>query len=52
MSPSPEWQVLLDKKFSHRHGFVCLAGLAEQTRDHFVALFIGCALYMQEKACP
>ncbi len=39
------------KKLSHGHCFVCLAGLAEQTRDHFVALFVGCALYLQEKAC-
>lgn len=39
------------KKLSHGHCFVCLAGLAEQTRDHFVALFVGCALYLQEKTC-
>lgn len=39
------------KKLSHGHCFVCLAGLAEQTKDHFVALFVGCALYLQEKAC-
>jgi DDE superfamily endonuclease len=39
------------KKLSHGHCFVCLAGLAEQTRDQFVALFVGCALYLQEKAC-
>jgi hypothetical protein len=39
------------KKLSHGHCFVCLAGLAEQSRDHFVALFVGCALYLQKKAC-
>jgi DDE superfamily endonuclease len=39
------------KKLSHGHCFVSLAGLAEQTCDHFVALFVGCALYLQEKAC-
>lgn len=39
------------KKLSHGHCFVCLAGLAEQTGDHFVALFVGCALYLQQKAC-
>jgi DDE superfamily endonuclease len=39
------------RRLSHGHSFVCLAGLAEQTRDHFVALFVGCALYLQEKAC-
>lgn len=39
------------KKLSHGHCFVCLAGLAEQTRDHFVALFVGGALYLQAKAC-
>jgi hypothetical protein len=39
------------KKLSHGHCFVCLAGLAEQTKDHFVALFVGCALYLQAKAC-
>jgi len=39
------------KKLTHGHCFVCLAGLAEQTRDHFVSLFLGCALYMQAKAC-
>ena len=36
---------------THGHCFVCLAGLAEQTRDHFVSLFLGCALYVQEPAC-
>jgi hypothetical protein len=39
------------KKLTHGHCFVCLAALAEQTRDHFVALFLGCALYVPEKAC-
>jgi hypothetical protein len=39
------------RKLSHGHCFVCLAGLAQQTGEHFVALFIGCALYVQEKAC-
>lgn len=40
------------RQLSHGHCWVCLAGLAEQTRDHFVALFLGAALYVQEKACP
>src|SRR6266571_3514519 len=39
------------KKLTHGHCFVCLAGLAEQTPDHFVSLFLGCALYVQEKVC-
>jgi hypothetical protein len=39
------------KHLSHGHCLVCLAGLAEQTSDHFVALFVGCALYLQKKAC-
>lgn len=39
------------KKLTHGHCFVCLAGLAEQTQDHFVALFVGCALYVQQKVC-
>jgi hypothetical protein len=39
------------KKLTHGHCFVCMAGLAEQTRGHYVALFLGCALYVQEKAC-
>jgi len=39
------------KKLSHGHCFVCLAGLAEQSCDHFVALFVSAALYVQEKAC-
>ena len=39
------------KQLSAGHCFVCVAGLAEQTREHFVALFLGAALYVQEKAC-
>jgi DDE superfamily endonuclease len=39
------------RKLTHGHCFVCLAGLAEQTRDHFVSLFVGCALYVQAQAC-
>jgi hypothetical protein len=39
------------KQLSFGHCFVCLAGLAEQTCDHGVALFLGCALYVPEKAC-
>jgi hypothetical protein len=39
------------RHLTHGHCFVCLAGIAEQTRDHFVALFVGCALYVQQKAC-
>lgn len=39
------------RQLSHGHCWVCLAGLAEQTRDHFVALFVSAALYVQEQAC-
>jgi hypothetical protein len=39
------------KHLTHGHCFVCLAGLAEQTTDHFVSLFLGGALYVQEKVC-
>jgi hypothetical protein len=39
------------KRLSHGHCFVCLALLAEQSKDHFVALFIRAALYVQKKAC-
>jgi DDE superfamily endonuclease len=39
------------RKLTHGHCWVCLAGLAEQSGDHFVALFVGCALYLQAKAC-
>ncbi len=40
------------RHLSHGHCWVCLAGLAEQTREHFVALFIGTALSVQRKSCP
>ena len=40
------------RHLSHGQCWVCLAGLAEQTRDPFVALFLGAALYLQEKTCP
>src|SRR3989442_13965846 len=39
------------KKLSHGHCFVCLALLAEQIPGHFVALFLGCALYVQQAVC-
>ncbi len=39
------------KRLSRGHCFVCLAALAQQGMEHFVALFIGAALYVQEKAC-
>jgi hypothetical protein len=39
------------KRLTHGHCFVCLAGLAEQTSGHFVALFCACALYVQQKVC-
>jgi hypothetical protein len=39
------------RKLTHGHCFVCLAGLAEQRPAHFVALFLACALYVQEKVC-
>lgn len=39
------------KRLSSGHCFVCLAALAQQGGEHFVALFIGAALYLQEKAC-
>jgi hypothetical protein len=39
------------KRLSSGHCFVCLAALAEQTAEHFVGLFVGAALYLQEKAC-
>jgi hypothetical protein len=39
------------RRLTHGHCWVCLAGLAEQTRDHFVALFLGAALYRQAKTC-
>jgi hypothetical protein len=40
------------RHLTHGHCWVCLAGLAEQTRDHWVALFLGTALYRQAKTCP
>ncbi len=40
------------RRLSHGHCWVCLAGLAAQTQEHFVALFIGAALYVQQKSCP
>ncbi len=39
------------RRLSHGHCWVCLAALAEQDRGHWVALFLGAALYVQEKAC-
>jgi hypothetical protein len=39
------------RRLSHGHCWVCLAALAEQGRGHWVALFLGAALYVQEKAC-
>jgi hypothetical protein len=39
------------RQLSRGHCWVCLAGLAEQARNHFVALFLGAALYRQKKAC-
>src|SRR5947209_8844185 len=38
-------------KLSHGHCFVCLALLAEQIPGHGVALFLGCALYVQQAVC-
>jgi hypothetical protein len=40
------------RRLSHGHCWVCLAALAEPSRGHWVALFLGAALYVQEKACP
>jgi hypothetical protein len=39
------------KHLSHGHCWVCLALLAEQIPGHWVALFLGCALYVQEAVC-
>lgn len=39
------------KRLSRGHCFVCLAFIAEQTKDHFVAMFTRAALYVQEKCC-
>jgi len=36
------------KKLSRGHCFVCLALLGETVQEHFVALFVGCALYVQQ----
>lgn len=39
------------RQISHGHCFVCLALLAEQIPGHFVALFLGSALYVQRAVC-
>jgi len=39
------------KRLSAGHCFVCLALIAEQTKNHFVALFVRAALYVQQKSC-
>lgn len=39
------------KRLSRGHCFVCLALIAEQRRDHFVAMFVRAVLYVQEKTC-
>jgi hypothetical protein len=39
------------KHVSWGHCFVCLALLAQQRTDHWVALFLGCALYVKKSAC-
>jgi hypothetical protein len=39
------------KRLSSGHCLVCLAALAQQGVEHFVALFLGAALYLQEKSC-
>lgn len=39
------------RQLSRGHCWVCVAGLAAQSRDHFVALFVSTSLYLQEKAC-
>jgi hypothetical protein len=39
------------RRLSSGHCFVCLAALGQQGIEHFVALFIGAALYIQQKAC-
>lgn len=36
------------RKLSCGHCFVCLALLGQPIKEHFVALFIGCALYVQK----
>lgn len=39
------------RRISHGHCWVCLALLAEPVPGHFVALFLGCALYVQQAVC-
>ena len=39
------------KQISWGHNFVCLAILAQSVPEHFVALFVGCALYVQKAVC-
>lgn len=39
------------RQISHGHCWVALALLAEQIPNHFVALFLGCALYVQQTVC-
>ena len=39
------------KRLSAGHCFVCVALIAEQTKNHFVALFVRAALYVQQKSC-
>ena len=39
------------KRLSRGHCLVCLALLAQPIPERFVALFVRCALYLQEKAC-
>lgn len=39
------------KSLSYGHCFVCLAVLTQQRLHHFVALFVGGALYVQKRAC-
>lgn len=39
------------KHLSRGHCWVCLAVLARQGAAHWAALFVGCALYLQRKAC-
>ena len=36
------------RKLSRGHCFVCLALLGQSVKEHFVALFVGCALYVQK----
>lgn len=39
------------KKLSRGHCFVCLAALGQQGASHVAALFVSCALYVQQKVC-